>query len=77
MAFFTRQLNSAFIWELGVSYERDKYDNGGTINTTTALTTLRWRVGPRVSVRFIYGYSSISAEQRFREPDRGNRYRTR
>ena len=59
-AFLTRQLNSAFIWELGVSHEHDTYDNGGTINTTTALTTLRWRVGPRVSVRFIYGYSSIS-----------------
>jgi hypothetical protein len=59
-AYLTRQLNSAFIWELGASYEHDTYDNGGSVKTTTALTTLRWRVGPRVSVRFIYGYSSIS-----------------
>ncbi len=58
--FLTRQLNAAFVWELGASYEHDKYANGGTIKTTTALTTVRWQVGPRVALRFFYAYTGIS-----------------
>ena len=60
-ALLFRQLNRSFIWELGVAYERDKYSTAA-IRTTTALTTLRWRLGPRLALRFIYAYSTISEE---------------
>jgi hypothetical protein len=61
--FFTRQLNRSFIWELGVAYEKDKYNSSsGTTRTTTGITTLRWRVGPRLGLRFIYAHSNISQD---------------
>ena len=58
--FFTRQLNAAFIWELGVSQNHDTYNVGGSFTTLSALTTLRWRLGPRVGLRFIYAYTRVS-----------------
>ena len=61
--FFTRKLNRPLVWELGVAYERDKYSTASqAFSTTTVLTTLRWRLGSRLALRFIYAYTNI-AEQ--------------
>jgi hypothetical protein len=58
--FFSRQLNAALIWELGISDSDDTYNVGGAFRTLTALTTLRWRLGPRIALRFLYAHTAIS-----------------
>jgi hypothetical protein len=58
-AFATRQLNQSLIFELGGSFEHDDYSTLSQ-NTWTLLTDLRWHVGPRVSVRFLYAHSTLT-----------------
>jgi hypothetical protein len=57
--FVTRQLNQSLIYELGGSFEHDDYSTLAQ-NTWTLLTDLRWHVGPRVSVRFVYAHSTLT-----------------
>ena len=58
-AFMTRQLSQSLIFELGGSFEHDDYSSLEQ-NTWTLLTDLRWHVGPRISVRFLYAHSTLT-----------------
>jgi hypothetical protein len=63
-ALFARQLSPVLNWDIGASYSHSEYAQPSTttgqtaVNWTTALTDLRWRVGERVALRFLYAYSS-------------------
>jgi hypothetical protein len=56
--FVARQLSESFNWEFGASYEHDDYTTIDQ-NTWTLITSLRWHVGPRISVRFLFAHSSL------------------
>jgi hypothetical protein len=58
-AFATRKLNESLLLETGASFEHDNY-SALSQNTWTVLASLRWHVGPRVSVRFIYAHSTLT-----------------
>jgi hypothetical protein len=58
-AFMTRQLNQSLTFELGGSFEHDDYSTLDQ-NIWTLLTDLRWHVGPRISVRFLYAHSTLT-----------------
>ena len=58
-AFATRQLTQSLLFELGGSFEHDDYSSLAQ-NTWTLLTDLRWHIGPRVSVRFVYAHSTLT-----------------
>jgi hypothetical protein len=60
-----RQLSQVLNWEVGGSYSHNTYTKesatGETVtNLTSALTSLRWRVGERVGVRFLYAFSRFT-----------------
>jgi hypothetical protein len=55
-----RHLSASLNWDLGLTYEHDTYGFGSTSHTINAITSLRWRVGPRVGLRFLYAHSSQS-----------------
>ncbi len=57
-AVFTRQLSAVLNWDIGASYEHDDYASGGRVNTVNAITSLRWRLGQRLSLRFLYAHYS-------------------
>ena len=59
-ALYARQLSPSLNWEIGASYDHEEYGAGGLINLINALTTLQWKVGPRVRFRFIYAYGSTT-----------------
>ncbi|MBV9345359.1 MAG: hypothetical protein JOZ03_10280 [Gammaproteobacteria bacterium] len=59
-AFLSRQLNLSWSLELGGSLEQDKYFSGATLHTLNLLASLRWRVGPRVGLRFVLGRTSYT-----------------
>jgi hypothetical protein len=46
-------------WNVSASYEDDDYATGGTVKTIDVLTSLRWRLGDRVAVRFLYARSEL------------------
>jgi hypothetical protein len=56
----TRQLNPYFKLDVGISYEFDDYSTGGTLKQLNLLTSLRWRLGERLGLRFIYAHTAIS-----------------
>ncbi len=59
-ALVTRQLNPLFKLDVGLSYEFDDYSTGGTLKQLNLLTSLRWRLGERLGLRFIYAHTAIS-----------------
>ena len=71
-ALLIRQLSPVLIWDIGVSYQRQEQVGappptggteivaGQTAKTYGALTDLRWQVGERLALRFIYTYSKQS-----------------
>jgi hypothetical protein len=54
-----RQLSPVLNWDIGVAYEHDAY-GFGKADTINAITSLRWRVGPRVNLRFVYAHLTVS-----------------
>jgi hypothetical protein len=68
-ALFRRQLSPVLSCDIAVSYQRQEQVGSGasfggtpvvageSVNTFGALADLRWQVGERLSLRFIYGYS--------------------
>ena len=58
-AFAARQLGPTLNWDLGVLYEHDNYTTN-TQHTWNAITSLRWRVGPKIGLRFFYTHSLLS-----------------
>jgi hypothetical protein len=57
-ALVSRELNVSFHWELGFLYEHDNYIPN-TQHTWNAITSLRWRVGPKIGLRFFYTHSDV------------------
>ena len=55
-ALFARQLSPVLNWDIGATYEHAHYGFGGSLDTVNVLTSLRWRIGERVGLRFIYAY---------------------
>jgi hypothetical protein len=58
-ALYSRKLNSVMTWNIGGSYEDDDYTTGGTVHTIDFLTSLRWVLGDRIAVRFLYARSEL------------------
>lgn len=56
-ALAARQLTPVINWDLGVRYEHQDYAEGGLLNTTSIITNLRWQVGRKVELRFLYSHS--------------------
>lgn len=56
-----RRLNPALSWDIGVHFSHQSVTGpgSGSSNWTTALTSLRWQVGRRVMLRFLYGHSQF------------------
>jgi hypothetical protein len=59
-AVYTRKLNALFSWDVSASYEDDDYTTGGTVKTIDFMTTLRWRLGERLALRFLLARSELS-----------------
>jgi hypothetical protein len=57
-ALFARQLSPVLNWDIGATYEHARYGFGGSLDTVNALTSLRWRIGERVGLRFIYAHAT-------------------
>jgi hypothetical protein len=58
-ALATRQLNPVLAWDLGVRFEHQDYV-GQAITTTSGITNLRWLVGRKVELRFLYSHTKQS-----------------
>ena len=59
-ALFARQLSPVLNWDIGAAYDHAKYVVGGSLDTVNAITSLRWRLGERVGLRFIYAHSTLT-----------------
>ncbi len=60
-ALVARQLTPVLNWEIGLNYQRQNYSStSGTFNQIGALTSLRWQIGERLGLRFIYAHSSLN-----------------
>jgi len=71
-ATLTRLLSPVLTWDIGVGYYRHEHIGapptngvapaftGHSAKQYTALTDLRWQVGPRLALRFIYAHSEQS-----------------
>ena len=59
-ALLLRQLNPSVKADLGLSYEKDNYTGGGSLKQLNLLASVRWRLGQRLGLRFIYAHTSIS-----------------
>ena len=60
-ALVARQLTPALNWEIGVNYERQGYSSTtGTLTQIGAITSLRWQLGERLGLRFIYAHASLN-----------------
>jgi hypothetical protein len=58
-ALAARQLSPVLTWDIGVRFEHQDYAAGGPgINTTSELTNLRWQVGQKVELRFLYAHTN-------------------
>ncbi len=58
-ALYSRKLNAAFTWNISGAFEDDHYTTGN-VKTINFQTSLRWNLGKRVAVRFLYARSELS-----------------
>jgi hypothetical protein len=56
-ALAARQLTPVINWDVGVRYEHQDYAQGGVLNTTSVITNVRWQVGRKVELRFLYAHA--------------------
>jgi hypothetical protein len=54
-----RELSRSLRFDLALTYEHADF-SGFTQKTFDALTSLRWTLGPKVALRFVYAYSRVS-----------------
>ena len=60
-ALVARQITPVLNWEIGVNYERQGYSSTtGTLTQIGAITSLRWQIGRRLGLRFIYAHASLN-----------------
>jgi len=58
-ALLSRQLSPLLSWDIGANYQHSNYA-AGTLDSVNAITSVRWRVGPRLGLRFIYARATTS-----------------
>jgi hypothetical protein len=56
---FGRQLSPVLNWDVGANYEHNS-NASGKLDSVNAITSLRWQVGLRLGLRFIYAHSTTS-----------------
>jgi hypothetical protein len=56
-AVVARRLSSMLTWDLGVHFEHQDLADGPSSNYTTELTNLRWRIGRRTTLRFLFAHT--------------------
>jgi hypothetical protein len=59
-AFVVRQLSAVLYWDIGVAYEHQEFSTSSTHNEVNVITTLRWQLGERLALRFIYAHASLN-----------------
>ena len=52
-----RELGPALNWDFGVHFERQDLTGSRAVNATSEITSLRWRIGGRFGLRFLYAHS--------------------
>ncbi len=55
-----RQLNQVLTWDIGLDYERQEFKISNSTSQVNAVTSLRWQLGQRLGLRFIYAHSSLN-----------------
>jgi hypothetical protein len=55
-----RQLSAVLNWDIGVSFYHEDPSTARPFNVREELTDLRWQIGQRVALRFIYVHSSFN-----------------
>jgi len=55
--FLTRRIGPTLKFDIGGELLRQQYTTGGSSDTVYASTDLRWQLGRRLALRFLYGYS--------------------
>jgi hypothetical protein len=58
-AILARQLGPTLNWDIGVHFERQDLTGARAVNATTEITSLRWRIGGRFGLRFLYAHSTF------------------
>jgi hypothetical protein len=58
-ALLTRKLSPVLNWDIGVTYGENEYGLS-TNHLVSALTNLRWQVGQRLALHFVYAYNNQS-----------------
>jgi hypothetical protein len=56
-AFVTRQISPTLKFVIAGEFLRQQYTTGGSSDTVYVSTYLRWQLGRRLALRFLYGYS--------------------
>ena len=56
----SRQLSESLSLNLGAGYVHQDFLDGTETKNLNVWASVRWRVGPRVALRFLYAYSSLT-----------------
>jgi hypothetical protein len=56
----SRELNESVTVNLGAGYVHQDFLDGTETKNLNVWASVRWRVGPRVALRFLYAYSSLT-----------------
>jgi hypothetical protein len=59
-ALLGRQLSPVLNWDIGAEFERQEFAIGGSTDTMNAITSLRWQIARRLSLRFLYAHSALT-----------------
>jgi hypothetical protein len=59
-AFVVRQLSPVLHWDIGIAYEHQEFSTSSTKDEVNVITTLRWQLGERFALRFIYAHASLN-----------------
>jgi len=55
-----RQLSPVLHWDVGLRFERQDLVGARSVDATSEITNLRWRIGGRVVLRFLYAHSTFA-----------------
>jgi len=56
-ALLARQLSPVLNWDIGLHYDHESLSAARSFNATSAITSLRWHVGSRLALRFMYAHT--------------------
>ena len=59
-ALLARQLSAVLNWDIGVHFEHQDLTSGESFNAVQEITSLRWQIGERLRLRFIYAHSTYN-----------------